>query len=68
MRKFSFEIGCPGGSVIVFDSWAISCEFDPGSRKLLGERGSTLSLTLAELIGLQLPSLGVLSNISFNLL
>ena len=42
--------GWPCGAVL--GSWPKSCEFDPGSWQLLGERGSTLSLTLAELYGL----------------
>ena len=36
------------------------CEFNSGSRQLLGERDSTLSLTQAELYGLQLHSSGVI--------
>ena len=38
----------------MFDSRLKGCKFDPGSR----QRGSALSLTLAELYGLKLPSLG----------
>ena len=34
------------------------CRFDPGSRQLLGERGSALSLTLAELYGVLIPNSG----------
>ena len=41
----------------VVDSCPKGYEFDPGSRQLLGERGSALSLTLAQLYDLQLPSL-----------
>ena len=36
----------------VLGSCPIVCEFDPDSRQLLSERGSVLSLTLAELYGL----------------
>ena len=54
----------PGGSVVysVLGSWPKSCEIDAGSRQLLGERSSTLSLTQAELYSLYLPSLGELFN------
>ena len=38
--------------------WPKGCEFDPGSWQLLGERGSALSLTLAKLYDLLLPSSG----------
>ena len=36
----------------VLSSRLKGCKFDPGSRQLLGEGGSALSLTLAELYGL----------------
>ena len=36
---------------ILLGLWTKGCEFDPGSRQLLGERGSALSLTLAGLYG-----------------
>ena len=36
----------------VVDSCPKGYEFDPGSRQLLGERGSALSLTLAQLYDL----------------
>ena len=36
----------------VLGLWPKGCELNPGSRQLLGERGSTLSLILAELCGL----------------
>ena len=44
----------------VLSSWPIACKFDPGSRQLLGERDSTLSLTLRELYGVQLLSLEII--------
>ena len=38
-------------------SWPKGCEFDPGSWQLLGESGSGLSLTLAEIYGLYFGTL-----------
>ena len=40
------------GSQVVLRYSAHSFRFDPGSRQRLGDRGSVLSLTLAEIIGL----------------
>ena len=44
----------PGGSVV--QNSDRGCEFRPGSLQLLVERSIVLSLTLAELYGLYLPS------------
>ena len=46
----------------VLGSWPKDCEFDPDSWQLLSKRCSTLSLTLAELYGVKLPSLWGLFN------
>ena len=40
------------GAVVQWWAGDLKVEFDPGSWQLLGERGSTLSLTLPDLYGL----------------